>query len=158
MPQDAFTLRLNALELSDALSGGRINKINQPAREEISIVIYTGKRTVKLTLNVNASDCGVYFSEDEKENPLVAPNFCMLLRKHLQGAQIMDVKTVGFERIIAIRLHCISDFSECERILYAEIMGKYSNLLLTENEIILGALKTTAADGNWRRLNLPGSK
>lgn len=158
MPQDAFTLRLNALELSDALSGGRINKINQPAREEISIVIYTGKRTVKLSLNANASDCGVYFSEDEKENPLVAPNFCMLLRKHLQGAQIMDITTVGFERIIAIRLHCISDFSECERILYAEIMGKYSNLLLTENEIILGALKTTAADENCRRLILPGAK
>lgn len=64
MPQDAFTLRLNALELSDALSGGRINKINQPAREEISIVIYTGKRTVKLSLNANASGCGVYFLED----------------------------------------------------------------------------------------------
>lgn len=70
----------------------------------------------------------------------------------------MDIKTVGFERIIAIRLHCISDFSECERILYAEIMGKYSNLLLTENGIILGALKTTAADENCRRLILPGRK
>lgn len=61
MPQDAFTLRLNALELNAALSGGRINRINQPAREEISIVIYTGKGTVKLLLSANASDCGVYF-------------------------------------------------------------------------------------------------
>lgn len=110
MPQDAFTLRLNALELNRTLSGGRINRINQPAREEISVIIYTGKRTVKLSLNANASDCGVYFSEDERENPLVAPNFCMLLRKYLQNAQIMDVSTVGFERILAFRLHCVSDF------------------------------------------------
>lgn len=158
MPQDAFTLRLNANELHRTLSGGRINKINQPAREEISIVIYTGKRTVKLLLNANASDCGVYFSEEEQENPLVAPNFCMLLRKYLQGAQIESVSTVGFERILAFRLHCISDFSECERILYAEIMGKYSNLLLTENGIILGALKTTSADEACKRLILPGAK
>ena len=158
MPQDAFTLRLNALELNETLAGGRINRINQPAREEISVVIYTGKRTIKLSLNANASDCGVYFTEEEQENPLVAPNFCMLLRKHLQGAQITDVTTLGFERILAIRLHCISDFSECERILYAEIMGKYSNLLLVENGILLGALKTTAADENCKRLILPGAK
>ncbi len=158
MPQDAFTLRLNALELDRTLAGGRINRINQPAREEISVVIYTGKCTIKLSLNANASDCGVYFTEEEQENPLVAPNFCMLLRKHLQGAQITDVTTLGFERILAIRLHCISDFSECERILYAEIMGKYSNLLLVENGIILGALKTTAADENCKRLILPGAK
>ena len=75
MPQDAFTLRLNALELNATLSGGRINRINQPAREEISIVIYTGKGTVKLLLSANASDCGVYFSQEEQENPAVAPNF-----------------------------------------------------------------------------------
>ncbi len=158
MPQDAFTLRLNALELDRALAGGRINRINQPAREEISIVIYTGKRTVKLSLNANASDCGVYFTEGEQENPLVAPNFCMLLRKHLQGAQITKVETVGFERILALHLHCVSDFSACERVLYAEIMGKYSNLLLTEGGVILGALKTTSADENCKRLILPGAK
>ena len=97
MPQDAFTLRLNALELHQTLAGGRINKINQPAREEISVLIYTGKRTVKLSLNANASDCGVYFSEEESENPLVAPNFCMLLRKYIQGALITGVETAGFD-------------------------------------------------------------
>lgn len=158
MPQDAFTLRLNALELDRTLAGGRINRISQPAREEISIVIYTGKSTVKLSLNANASDCGVYFSQEERENPLVAPNFCMLLRKHLQGALITRIETVGFERILAVRLHCVSDFSECDRTLYAEIMGKYSNLLLVENGTILGALKTTAADENCKRLILPGAK
>ena len=158
MPQDAFTLRLNALELNKTLAGGRINRINQPAREEVSIVIYTGKGTVKLLLSANASDCGAYFSEEERENPAVAPNFCMLLRKYVQGAQIVRVATAGFERILAFTLHCTSDFSECERILYAEIMGKYSNLLLTEKGVILGALKTTSADEHCKRLILPGAK
>ena len=119
MPQDAFTLRLTARELDAALTGGRVNRINQPEREELSFIIYTGKRTVKLTLNVNASDCGAYFSEDDRENPLVAPNFCMLLRKHLQSAEILSVEQVGFERILAFRFRCVSDFSTAERVLYA---------------------------------------
>lgn len=158
MPQDAFTLRRNALELNEALRGGRINKINQPEKEELSFIIYTGKRTVKLVLNVNASDCGVYFSEAEQENPLVAPNFCMLLRKHLQGAEILEVAQVDFERILKIRLGCTSDFSSCERELYCEIMGKYSNLILTENGVILGALKTASLDVNCKRMIFAGVK
>lgn len=158
MPQDAFTLRLNAAELNGALSGGRVNRINQPEKEEISLIIYTGKSTVKLVLNANASDCGVYFCDDEQDNPLVAPNFCMLLRKHLQGAEITGVSLVGFERILALRFRCVSDFTQAERTLYAEIMGKYSNLILTENGIILGALKTTSLDENCKRIIFSGAK
>lgn len=158
MPQDAFTLRLSARELDAALKNGRVNRVNQPSREELSLIIYTGTRTVKLTLNANASDCGAYFSEDDRENPLVAPNFCMLLRKHLQNAQILSAEQVRFERILAFRFRCVSDFSTAERILYAEIMGKYSNLILTENGVILGALKTTSADEACKRMILPGAK
>ncbi len=157
MPQDAFTLRFHARELDEMLKGGKINKINQPEREELSLLIYTGKRTVKLTINANASDCGIYFTDDEKDNPLVAPNFCMLLRKRLQNAEILGVEQIGFERILAIRLMCFSDFSACERVLYAEIMGKYSNVVLTENGVILGALKTTSLDEGYRRILLPGA-
>lgn len=127
MPQDAFTLRLNARELNATLAGGKINKINQPEREEITFLIYTGKQVLKLALNVNASDCGVYFSDAVKENPAVAPGFCMLLRKHLTNAELKEVSLVGFERILAFRFFCVSDFSSTEKILYAEIMGKYSD-------------------------------
>ena len=83
MPQDAFTLRLIAKELNAVLCGGKINKINQPEREEVDLLVYTGSAVKKLALNANASDCGAYFSESVKENPTVAPSFCMLLRKHL---------------------------------------------------------------------------
>lgn len=158
MPQDAFTLRLSARELDAALKGGKINKIIQPEREEVSFLIYTGKRTVKLTLNANASDCGVYLTDDERENPAVAPNFCMLLRKHLLGAEILKIETVGFERVVAVTLLCHSDFSSSERILYAEVMGKYSNLILTEGGRILGALKTTFLQEQAKRTIMTGAK
>ncbi len=158
MPQDTFTLRLIAKELNEALRGGKINRINQPEKEELALIIYTGKRTLKLTVNANASDCGAYFTEDDRENPLVAPNFCMLLRKHLSGAEILDVSLDGFERILVFRLKCFSDFSETVRELRCEIMGKYSNLILTECGTILGALKTTSLDENCKRAILPGAK
>lgn len=156
MPQDAFTIRLIAKELNEKLKGGKIQKINQPEREELSFLIYTKKRTVKLILSSNASDCGAYFSEEERENPLTAPNFCMLLRKHLLGAEILNVETPGFERILIFTLFCKSDFSSSRRELRLEIMGKYSNLILTENGIVLGALKTTSLDDSFKRAILPG--
>ncbi len=156
MPQDAFTLRLISRELDETLRGGHINKIVQPSRDEVFFVIYTGRRSLRLVLNTNASDCGAYFDEADAEIPLVAPNFCMLLRKHLQGAQITEVGLVGFERILRFRLVGNSDFSTSEKQLYLEVMGKYSNLILTEGETILGALKTTTLDGNSRRLIFPG--
>lgn len=158
MPQDAFTLRLNAKELNDVLRGGKINKINQPEREEVTFLVYTGSSVKKLALNVNASDCGAYFSDAVKENPSVAPSFCMLLRKHLLNAELKEVSLVGFERILAFRFFCVSDFSSAEKILYAEIMGKYSNLVLTENGVILGALKTTSVGENCKRLIFSGAK
>lgn len=158
MPQDAFTLRLIAKELDRELKGGRINKIVQPSKDEVFLIIYTGKRTVKLVLNTNAQDCGAYFGEGGEENPLVAPNFCMLLRKRVQSAEILGVELVGFERILRFRLFSSSDFSAAERNLFLEVMGKYSNLILEENGVILGALKTTALDEHARRSVFPGVK
>ncbi|MBR7185946.1 MAG: NFACT family protein [Clostridia bacterium] len=158
MPQDAFTLRLISKELNSTLAGGHINKIVQPSRDEVSLVVYTGRKTLRLVLNANASDCGAYFDEGEVQSPLVAPNFCMLLRKHLSGAQIASVSLVGFERILLFTLIGSTDFSRTEKLLYLEVMGKYSNLVLTENGIILGALKTTTLDENVRRTIFPGVK
>lgn len=158
MPQDAFTLRLSVKELNETLRGSKISKIVQTGREETALYLYTQKTTLKLLINVNASDCGVYFTERELEAPLVAPNFCMLMRKHLHNAEIRSVSLVGFERIVKFELRCSSDFNDCDRELYAEIMGKYSNLVLTENGAILGAMKTTSADLNAKRMILPGAK
>ena len=158
MPQDAFHIRRLATELNTFLVHGKINRISQVNKDELTFIIYTGKTTVKLILSSNASNARVCLSAIEKEPAPVAPNFCMLLRKHLQGAEILAVRQHEFERIIEIDLHCVTDFSQATRTLHCELMGKYSNIVLTEKGIILGALKTTNLEDNSRRVLLPGAK
>ncbi len=158
MPQDAFHIRRLATELNTLLVGGKVNRISQVNKDELTLIIYTGKSTVKLILSANASNARVCLSLMEKEPAPVAPNFCMLLRKHLQGAEILGVKQHDFERIVEITFHCTSDFSECDRTLYCELMGKYSNIILVEKGLILGALKTTALENDNHRILLAGAK
>lgn len=158
MPQDAFHIRRSTQELNGLLVGGKINRISQVSKDELTFIIYTGKSTVKLIISANATNCRVCLSNTEKSPLLVAPNFCMLLRKHLQGAQILSISQHQFERIVKINLLCTSDFSQNERTLYCELMGKYSNVVLTENGIILGALKTTSLLDDTHRVLLAGAK
>lgn len=158
MPQDAFTLGRNARELRSLLVGGKINRIVQPGKDDLLLYIYTGKTVLKLVICTSASFNRVCLTSAEPEAPAVAPNFCMLLRKHLLGAEITDVTQPGFERIIALSVHCVSDFTQADRVLYAEVMGKYSNVILVENGVILGALKTVPLEENRRRVLFPGVK
>ena len=158
MPQDALHIRRLAQELNSVLVGGKVNRISQVNKDELTLIIYTGKGTVKLILSANASNARVCLSATEKEPAPVAPNFCMLLRKHLQNAEILSVRQHDVERIIELTLHCTTDFSECNRVLHCELMGKYSNVVLTENGVILGALKTTALEIDNHRVLLSGAR
>ena len=158
MPQDAFHIQRLAKELNTELAFGKVNRVSQIDKDELTLIIYTGKRAVKLILSTNASNARVCLSETEKEPAPIAPNFCMLLRKHIVGAQVLSVKQHEFERIIEIELHCTSDFSDCNRTLICELMGKYSNIVLVENGVILGALKTSSLDDNLRRILFSGAR
>ena len=158
MPQDAFHIRRLCNELNALLQGGKLNRISQVDKDELTFIIYTGKSTVKLILSANASNARVCLSLTEKEPAPIAPNFCMLLRKHLQNAEILEIRQHEFERIVEIDLHCTTDFSESTRTLHCELMGKYSNIVLTEKGVILGALKTTALEDNSHRVLLAGAK
>ena len=158
MPQDAFTLRHIARELDEELCGGKVNKIIQPSRDEVDILFYANGKTRKLALNTNASFARAILSDIPRSAPDTAPNFCMLLRKHLAGAQLLSVRLQGFERILAFTFDCRNEFTRATRVLYAEIMGKYSNLVLTENGIISGALKVSSLQENFRRALFPGVK
>ena len=158
MPQDAFHIRRIAQELNAFLVGGKINRISQANKDELTCIIYTGKTTVKLVLSTSASTARVCLSAYEKEPAPIAPNFCMLLRKHLQGAEILSISQYKAERIIEISLHCTGDFSQCNRTLICELMGKYSNIVLVENGVILGALKSTALVDDTHRILFSGAK
>lgn len=156
MPQDAFTLRRVAKELASSLIGGKLTKIIQPDKDSVLFYLYTEKGAVKLILSTNASNARISLTSAEYGAPASAPNFCMLLRKHLTGATLTSLSQIAFERIIALHFHCVSDFTEADRVLYLEVMGKYSNLILTENGVILGALKTTSLEENHRRVLFSG--
>ena len=139
MPQDAFTLRHLCVELNNAFNGGKVNRIVQPTSDEVVMTVYTGKRTEKLTINVDPSAPRISVSDSEKVSPLTAPNFCMLLRKHLLSATITNIELVGFDRIVKVNfLSSAEFFDSVEKTLYIELMGRYSNIILTENGKILG--------------------
>lgn len=158
MPQDAFHIKRTTTELNELLVGGKINRVSQADKDELTLIIYTGKSTVKLVLSTNASNARVCLSKTEKEPAPVAPNFCMLCRKHLQNAEILYVRQYGYERIVEIGLLCTSDFSRSERVLRVEVMGKYSNVVLTEKDVILGALKIASLEDNAHRILFAGAK
>lgn len=158
MPQDAFTIKFVAKELKDMLVGGKISRIIQPSRDSLTFIIYTRTGNVKLEACLSARNSRLSVTASDTPVPVSAPNFCMLLRKHLQNAEILDVVQPDFERIIYFDFKCVSDFSSSVMRLYFEIMGKYSNAVLCENEVILGALKTTSIGENTKRVLFGGVK
>ena len=157
MPQDLVTLKKVAKELSATITGAKVNKVLQPSAFEIGIVLYQ-KRAFRLIINVSAQFARVSVSNAEKENPLTAPNFCMLLRKHLTGAEVTGVAIANDDRIIKISFSNFNDFKESVTLdLYAEIMGKYSNLFLVKNDRILGSLRTLPQGLDGKRITLVGA-
>ena len=139
MPQDAYTLRYLCEELNLIFNDGKVNRITQPTNDQVVLTVYTGKRTEKLLLDVNPSAPRIGVIKVEKDSPLTAPNFCMLLRKHLLSATIQGISLVGFDRIVKIDLMSSGEFFDGTlKTLYVELMGRYSNIILTENGKVLG--------------------
>lgn len=157
MPQDAYTLYHQAKELHRLLAGGRVNKITQPTENEIYLGVYAGGARLKIALSANVATARACTAAAERENPLAAFNFCMLLRKHLVGALIESVSLVGFDRVIALEFSVYDElFGAGKKVLYAEIMGKYSNVVLTERGKVLGAMKTAGIEEAARRPLIAG--
>ena len=140
------------------LTGGKISKITQPNKDLLSFIIYTEKGTVKLEICLSAKLCRMSLTQADYPSPKVAPGFCMLLRKHLQNALITNVAQIDGERIVFIDFDCTSEFELLKMRLYIELMGKYSNAVLTQDGIILGALKTTAIGDSTKRVLFTGVK
>lgn len=140
MPQDAFTLRYLCEELNSIFVGGKVNRIVEPNGDEVILTIYTTeKMTEKLLLSVNPASPRMGVTTIERDSPLTAPNFCMLLRKHLLSSTVEKIELVGFDRIVKIDFISSAEFFDAvKKTLYVELMGRYSNIILTENGKILG--------------------
>jgi predicted ribosome quality control (RQC) complex YloA/Tae2 family protein len=133
MALDGLVIHSIVNELSSKLLNGKIDKIQQPESDEIVLHIRNNKENYKLILSANASIPRVYLADDyKKENPLKAPMFCMLFRKHIQGGIITEISQVDFERIIKISVESFDELKEkTTKNIYVEIMGRHSNIILT---------------------------
>ena len=133
MAFDGITISCLKEELRTALLNGRIYKIAQPESDELLLTIKTGSGQYRLVLSASASLPLVYLTDKNKPSPMTAPGFCMLLRKHLQNGRIVSVTQPGLERIIHMDIEHLDEMGDlCRKRLIIEIMGKHSNLILTD--------------------------
>ena len=142
MAFDGITTKAVISELQQTLIGGKINKIFQPTKHEIILNIYN-KANYTLLLSANPDYCRMHLTTHTKPNPQNAPNFCMLLRKYLMGAKMIDISNYDLERTIQIKFECYNELNDLVvRKLFIQIMSRQSNVVLTnENNIIIDALK-----------------
>ena len=140
-------------ELKNDLIGGKIEQIFQNDKNTVLFKIYANSSHFSLNICIDAHNCRINLTNHPKANPLVAPNFCMLLRKHLVGGRILKIETFGLERLVKFDISTVNEFNELEnKTLIIELMGKHSNIiLLNSKNIIIDALRhITASDEHYR--------
>ena len=158
MALDGLTIHALAYELKNTLNGGRLLKIAQPENDELQLTVRVEKNQYKLLISAGASLPLMYITEGSKTSPLTAPNFCMLLRKHLNNAKIIDIYQPGLERIINIKVEHYNDMGDlCYKLIIVELMGKYSNIIVTDLDgKIVDSIKHISANISSVREVLPG--
>lgn len=160
MAFDAGMTAAVAAELREKVLGGKIEKVYQPQRDEITLSLRGAEQNRRLLLSASGSCPRVGLSAAVRENPQSAPMFCMLLRKHLSGAVISGVVQPGFERVLRIDFETRDELGfACSRSLICEVMGKWSNIIFTDGEDkILGVLRPVDFSVSHKRQVLVGMK
>lgn len=158
MPLDAVALGAIAHELDSMLVGAKIEKIHQPERDEILLMIKGHAGAKKLVMSASSANARIHLVEESKENPAAPPMFCMLLRKHLTGGRIEAVKRLGFERAVDVEISCRNELGDLTvRHLICEAMGRNSNIIfLDENRRIIDSVKHIDLTVSSVRNILPG--
>lgn len=158
MAFDGITISCITKELSDALIGGRIYKIAQPENDALLLTIKCSKEQYRLLLSASASLPLAYFIPDNLPSPMTAPNFCMLLRKHLQNGRIVAISQPQLERIIRIDVEHLNELGDlCRKSLLIEIMGKHSNIIFCDDtDKIIDSIKHVSGMVSSVREVLPG--
>ena len=163
MPFDAGMFAATVYEIEKNAIGARIEKIHQPEKEEIVFVFHDVKidgvrKGLRLVINAGTNNPKISFSHIAKENPAIPPMFCLLMRKHLSGARLESAVQLGFERALMLEFSCRDEMGfSCTRYIVAEIMGKYSNLiLLDDSKKVITAMKLIDFATSKVRQILPG--
>lgn len=158
MPMDGLTAGFAARELDSLLKGGRVDKITQPERDTVVLVIRAGGENRRLLLCASPNNARCHLTRKTFTNPLEPPNLCMLMRKQLLGARVESVRQIGGDRLIHVDLDAVNELGDhVLRRLVLEIMGRHSNLLLLdENGRILEAARHVSPDMSRVRQIQPG--
>lgn len=158
MAFDGITIANIVTELNQTITGGKINKIAQPENDELIITIKNQRKQYRLFLSASASLPLIYLTEINKPSPLTAPNFCMLLRKHIGSGKIIAIEQPGMERIIRFTIEHLNELGDlCTKYLIVEIMGKHSNIIFcNEEDQIIDSIKHVSAHMSSVREVLPG--
>ena len=158
MAFDAGMLACVIAEIREKSLGARVEKVFQPERDEIVLQTRSLEGGKRLVINAGSNTPRIGFTAEQKENPMTPPMLCMLLRKHLQGAKLSDVRQAGFERVAILEFETRDEMGfSCTRYLIAEVMGKYSNLIFANGENkVVSALRTVDFSTSTLRQVLPG--
>jgi len=158
MAFDGLVIRALALELNNKLASGRLDKIYQPEPDELLLSFHGPHGVYKVTLSANASIPRIALTEETKENPMVAPMFCMLLRKHLTSAHVVTVRQPGMERLLCFDLETRNELGDkVQKTLIIEVMGRHSNIILIdENGRVADSIKRIDFSVSSKRQILPG--
>ena len=158
MPMDGFTLHFLARELREALVGARVDRAVQPERDEVLLTMRNHNENFNVLFSASAGCARAHITRIKKNNPLEPPMLCMLLRKHLSGARVTDVRQIDCDRILEIAFEHFDELGErTTKTLVCEFMGKHSNLifLTADGKIIDSARHVTEQISSVRQV-LPG--
>jgi|AGTN01.1.fsa_nt_gi Predicted RNA-binding protein homologous to eukaryotic snRNP len=158
MTLDGLTLYYAVKEIKEEITGCKVDKVHQPQPDTIVLALRTPGRNPRLLISAGAADSRMYLTEQKYENPKAPPMFCMFLRKHLTGARIAGVAQTGLERVVSISLETKDELGLPRHMtLIAELMGKYSNvMLLDERGVIMDSMRHVTEAQSRVRSVLPG--
>lgn len=159
MAYDAGMLRAVLAEINALTgNGAKVEKIYQPANDEVTLTLRMGREIRRLLINAGTSAPRVALSDASRENPASAPMFCMLLRKHLAGARLVSSEQLGYERCARFTFEGYDEMGyAAKKHLVAEVMGKYSNLMLLDgSDRIIAVLRPVDFTTSRVRQVLPG--
>ncbi len=158
MAFDAFFLTAVLDEIREKATGIRVEKIHQPSRDTVVLLLRCASGREKLLIAANPSAPRLHLTGENPENPPQPPMFCMLLRKHLSGARLVSVTQPPMERLAVFTFDCVDEMGDpVQKRLIAELMGKTCNLYLVDRDgRIIDCLRRIGMDANIKRPALPG--